>query len=105
MLKHDRGRLLTVVQGAYVQGISTRKMRKLFKAFGLPEIDTPVLASGTRESKVSGICEELNEIVKQFQERPLQTCYPYIWLDAIVLKVRENHRIENLSMAIAIGVD
>jgi len=35
--------LLTVVQEAYVLGISTRKMQKLFKAFGLPGIDTPAL--------------------------------------------------------------
>ena len=88
--------LLTVVQEAYVQGISTRKMERLFKAFGLPGID---------KSKVSRICKELNEMVQHFRERPLQACYPYIWLDAIVLKVRENHRVVNLSLAIAIGVD
>lgn len=88
--------LLTVVQEAYVQGISTRKMQKLFKAFGLPGID---------KSKVSRICKELNEMVKQFRERQLQACYPYIWLDAVVLKVRENHRVVSLSLAIAIGVD
>ena len=88
--------LLTVVQEAYVQGISTRKMQKLFKAFGLPGID---------KSKVSRICKELNEMVQQFRERLLQVYYPYIWLDAIVLKVRENHRVVNLSLAIAIGVD
>ena len=88
--------LLTVVQEAYVQGISTRKMQKLFKAFGLPGID---------KSKVSRICEELSAMVKQFRERPLQACYPYIWLDAVVLKVRENHRVVSLSLAIAIGVD
>lgn len=88
--------LLTVVQEAYVQGMSTRKMERLFKALGLTGID---------KSKVSRICKELNEMVQQFRERPLQACYPYIWLDAIVLKVRENHRVVNLSMAIAIGVD
>jgi len=42
---------------------------------------------------------------KQFRECPLQSCYPYIWLDAVVLKVRENHRVVSLSLAIAIGVD
>lgn len=88
--------LLTVVQEAYVQGISTRKMERLFKAFGLPGID---------KSKVSRMCKELNEMVQGFRERPLQACYPYIWLDAIALKVRENHRVVSLSMAIAIGVD
>ena len=52
--------LLTVVQEAYVQGISTRKMERLFKAFGLPGIDTPALAGGARESRMSRICKELN---------------------------------------------
>jgi transposase-like protein len=85
-----------VVQEAYVQGISTRKMQKLFKSFGLPGID---------KSKVSRLCKELNEMVQQFRDRTLQNCYPYIWLDAIVLKVRENHRVVNLSLAIAIAVD
>jgi hypothetical protein len=42
--------LLTVVQEAYVQGISTRKMQKLFKSFGLPGIDTPALV-GRRQGK------------------------------------------------------
>lgn len=88
--------LLTVVQEAYVQGISTRKMERLFKAFGLPGID---------KSKVSRICKELSEMVQGFRERPLQARYPYLWLDAIALKVRENHRVVSLSMAIAIGVD
>jgi len=88
--------LLTVVQESYVQGISTRKMQKLFKAFGLPGID---------KSKVSRICKDLNQMVQQFRDRPLQVCYPYIWLDAVVLKVRENHRVVSLSLAIAIGVD
>ena len=88
--------LLTKVQEVYVQGIDTHKMEKLFKALGLPGID---------KSKVSRICKELNAMVQQFQERPLQACYPYIWLDAIALKVRENHRVVNLSLAIAIGVD
>jgi putative transposase len=84
-----------VVQEAYVQGISTRKMKKLFKAFGLPGID---------KSKVSRICKELNEMVTQFRERKLQNCFPYTWLDAVVLKVRENHRVVSLSLAIATGV-
>jgi len=88
--------LLTVIQEAYVQGISTRKMKRLFKAFGLPGID---------RSKVSRICKDLNEMVQQFRERQLQACYPNIWLDEVVLKVRENHRVVSLSLAIAIGVD
>jgi putative transposase len=78
------------------KGSVLAKWKSYSKPSGLPGID---------KSKVSRICKELNEMVHQFRERPLQGCYPYIWLDAIVLKVRENHRVVNLSLAIAIGVD
>jgi len=44
-------------------------------------------------------------MVTEFRERPLQDKYPYIWLDAVVLHVRENHRVVKLSLGIGIGVD
>jgi transposase-like protein len=47
----------------------------------------------------------LDEMVAQFRERQLKSNYPYLWLDAIVLNVRENHRVVKLSLGIAIGVD
>jgi transposase-like protein len=71
-------------------------MDELVQRMGLEGID---------KSKVSRICKELDEMVDQFRERKLQTHYPYIWLDAIVLNVRENHRVVKLSLGIAVGVD
>ena len=94
--KRSEEALLAVVQEAYILGVSTRKMDKLIKTMGLQGID---------KSKVSRTCKELDEMVTQFRERNLQTHYPYIWLDAIVLNVRENHRVVKLSLGIAIGVD
>ena len=94
--KRSEKALLAVVQEAYILGVSTRKMDKLIKALGLQGID---------KSKVSRICKELDEMVTQFRERQLQSNYPYIWLDAIVLNVRENHRVVKLSLGIAVGVD
>lgn len=88
--------LLAVVQEAYINGVSTRKVDKLVKALGLSGID---------KSKVSRINKELDLMVEQFRNRPLQALYPYIWLDAIALKVRENHRVISLSLVIGIGVD
>ena len=44
-------------------------------------------------------------MVAQFRGRPLQDKYPYIWLDAIVLNVRENHRVVKLLLGIGIGMD
>ena len=88
--------LLAVVQQAYVEGVSTRKVDDLLKALGLTGID---------KSKVSRICKELDELVEQFRNRPLEGAYPYLWLDALYLKVRQNHRIVSLAVVIAIGVD
>jgi putative transposase len=87
--------LLSVVQSAYVQGVSTRKVDDLLKALGLTGID---------KSKVSRICRELDEVVAAFRNRPLEGSYPYIWLDALYLKVRQDHRIVSLALVIAIGV-
>ncbi|MGD2159280.1 MAG: IS256 family transposase [Anaerolineales bacterium] len=88
--------LLAVVQEAYLKGVSTRKVDALVKALGLSGID---------KSKVSRICKDLDQAVEQFRNRPLQESYPYLWLDALYLKVRQNHRIVSLAMVIAIGVD
>jgi putative transposase len=87
--------LLAVVQQAYIQGVSTRKVDELVQALGL---------SGVDKSAVSRICRELDEVVEQFRRRPLEGAYPYLWLDALYLKVRQNHRIVSQAVVIAVGV-
>lgn len=94
--KRSEEALLAVVQEAYIQGVSTRRVDELAKALGLQGMD---------KSKVSRICKELDEMVTEFRRRPLQEKYPYIWLDAVVLNVRENHRVVKLSLGVGIGVD
>ncbi|MFV2044360.1 MAG: IS256 family transposase [Anaerolineales bacterium] len=93
--KRSEKALLAVVQTAYVKGVSTRKVDDLLQALGLTGID---------KSKVSRICKELDEVVEGFRNRPLEGEYPYLWLDALYLKVRQNHRIVSQAMVIAIGV-
>ena len=93
--KRSEQALLAVVQTAYVQGVSTRKVDDLLQALGLTGID---------KSKVSRICKELDGVVEGFRSRRLEGEYPYLWLDALYLKVRQNHRIVNQAMVIAIGV-
>jgi transposase-like protein len=88
--------LLSVVQEAYIKGVSTRKVDDLVKAMGLTGID---------KSTVSRICEELRQEVEQFRNRPLQESYPYVWLDATYLKVRQNKRVVSMALVIAVGVD
>jgi transposase-like protein len=86
---------MAVIQTAYVQGVSTRKVDDLVQALGL---------SGVDKSKVSRICRELDEAVTAFRGRALEAAYPYVWLDAVYLKVRQNHRIVSMAVVIAIGV-
>jgi len=87
--------LLAVVQQAYIEGVSTRKVDDLLQALGLTGID---------KSQVSRICKELTDVVEAFRNRPLEGSYPYVWLDALYVKVRVNHRIVNQAVVIAIGV-
>lgn len=87
--------LLAVVQSAYVQGVSTRKVDELLQSLGLTGID---------KSRVSRMCKELDAVVEPFRQRALEGLYPYVWLDALYLKVRQNHRIVNMALVIAIGV-
>ena len=88
--------LLAVIQEAYVRGVSTRKVDGVLKALGLTGVD---------KSSVSRICKELDHRVEEFRNRRLQESYPYVWLDAMYLKVRQNHRVVSLALVIAIGVD
>jgi len=86
---------LAVLQGAYVQGVSTRKVDDLLQALGLTGID---------KSRVSRICKELDEVVGYFRNRPLLGAYPYVRLDALYLKVRQDHRIVSQAVIVAIYV-
>jgi len=93
--KRSEQALLSVVQSAYVEGVSTRKVDDLLQGLGLTGID---------KSRVSRICRALDEVVKGFRERPLEGEHPYVWLDALYLKVRQNHRVVSQALVIAIGV-
>lgn len=87
--------LLAVVQTAYVEGVSTRKVDQLLQSLGLTGID---------KSQVSRICKALDEPVRAFRERALTGEYPYVWLDATYLKVRQNHQVVSMAGVVAIGV-
>jgi putative transposase len=88
--------LTAVVQEAYVQGISTRSVDDLVKAMGM---------SGISKSQVSRLCEEIDEKVKTFLNRPIEGDWPYLWIDATYVKVRQNGRIVSVAVIVAIGVN
>ena len=89
--------LLAVIQQAYVEGVSTRRVDDLVKALG---------CEGISKSQVSRICGELDRVVDSFLDRPLDGGpYCYLWLDALSQKVREEGRIVNVSVAVATAVN
>lgn len=87
--------LVAVVQEAYIQGVSTRKVDELVQALGM---------TGISKSEVSRLCSELDEVVEQFRNRPLTARYPYVWLDAKYMKVREGGRVLSMALVVAVGV-
>jgi len=87
--------MLAVVQEAYVQGVSTRRVDELVQALGL---------AGISKSQVSRICRELDAEVERFRTRRLDGPYPYVWLDATFLKVRQTGKVVSMAVVIAIGV-
>ena len=87
--------LVAVVQEAYVQGVSTRRVDELVQALGM---------NGISKSQVSRLCQELDTEVERFRSRRLEGAYPYVWLDATYMKVRENGRVVSQAVVIAIGV-
>ena len=88
--------LTAVIQEAYIQGISTRSVDHLVKALGM---------TGISKSQVSRLCEEIDEKVQAFLERPIEGDWPYLWIDATYVKVRQNGRIVSVAVIIAVGVN
>jgi putative transposase len=87
--------LVAVVQEAYVNGVSTRKVDRLVEQLGL---------RGMSKDQVSRLCQGLDEQVRIFRERPLEGAYPYLWLDAKVERVREPGGVRHKALPIAYGV-
>ena len=88
--------LTAVVQEAYIQGISTRSVDDLVQAMGM---------SGISKSQVSRLCEEIDVRVKAFLERPIEGDWPYLWIDATYIKVRQNGRIVSVAVIVAVGAN
>ena len=94
--KRSERALLAVIQEAYVQGVSTRKVEDLLLTLGVENCS---------KSEVSRVCQALDDEVAAFRERPLEMAYPYLWLDATYLKVREDGRVVSRAVVVAYGVN
>lgn len=88
--------LTAVIQEAYIHGISTRSVDDLVKALGM---------DGISKSQVSRLCEDIDERVHAFLDRPIEGDWPYLWIDATYVKVRQNGRIVSVAVIIAVGVN
>jgi transposase-like protein len=88
--------LTAVIQEAYIQGVSTRSVDDLVQAMGM---------TGISKSQVSRLCGEIDERVNTFLNRPLEGDWPYLWLDATYVKVRQAGRIVSVAVIIAVGVN
>jgi putative transposase len=88
--------LAAVIQEAYIQGISTRSVDELVKSMGM---------TGISKSQVSRLCEEIDERVGAFLSRPIEGDWPYLWIDATYLKVRQAGRIVSVAVIVAVAVN
>jgi putative transposase len=86
--------LVAVVQEAYINGVSTRKVDRLVEQMGLH----------LSKDQVSRLCRGLDDQVQAFRERPLEGRYPYLWLDGKIEKVREPGGVRQKCVVIAYAV-
>ncbi len=87
--------IVAVVLEAYVNGVSTRKVDRLVEQLGI---------DGMTKDRVSALCRQLDEQVEAFRSRPLEGAYPYLWLDAKHVKVRDHGRVVSKALVVAYAV-
>jgi putative transposase len=87
--------ITSVVMEAYINGVSTRKVDRLVEELGI---------SGMSKDRVSRLCRDLDERVSGFRNRPLEGTYPYLWLDAKHLKVRDRGSVRSKALVVAYAV-
>ncbi len=94
--KRSEAALISLIQEAFINGVSTRKIERLAKSLGI---------EGISASEVSEITKGLDGRVEEFRTRQLKAEYPFIWVDAIYEKVRAGGKVVSMAMMIAYGVD
>lgn len=88
--------LINVINEAFVNGVSTRKMERVFRQMGLDSLPP---------SQVSQMTKELDNQVKEFQNRELEKEYPVVWVDALYEKIRDNGKVHNMAVMVVTGVN
>jgi len=88
--------LMSVIQECWINGISTRKMMRVFKSFGIEDISA---------SQVSQVSKEVDSEVNQFRQAPLSDSYPVVWIDALYEKIRDNQKVTSKAIMIAMAIN
>jgi putative transposase len=89
--------LTSVVATCYLLGVSTRRMDRLVQSLGI---------TGLSKSQVSVMARDLDELVRDFRERPLdEGPYTFVAADALTMKVREGGRVVKIAVMVATGVN
>ena len=95
--KRSERALVSVVAECYVKGVSTRRVDGLVKTLGI---------EGISKSQVSEMAKSLDQAVEDFRCRPLDNApYVYVWLDALMHKVREGGRVVSVATVVATGIN
>ncbi len=89
--------LVAVVAQCYLEGVSTRRVEDVARALGIERLS---------KSQVSDMAKSLDAMVEAFRNRPLDAGpYTYVWVDALVQRVREDGRVQNVAVVLATGVN
>ena len=94
--KRSEQALIPIIQEAFINGVSTRKIEKIAKKLGIENISA---------SQVSEINKGLNQQVEEFRKRPLESEYPVIWVDALYEKIRDQNRVISMAILIVYGIN
>ena len=94
--KRSESALISLVQEAYINGVSTRKMNRLAKSLGI---------EGLSATQVSELTKGLNQEVSEWRNRPIESCYPIIWVDALYEKIRQDGRVVSSAVLVVQGVN
>lgn len=94
--RRSEAALMNVIQEAYINGVSTRKIEKLAKSLGIDSIS---------RSQVSQITKDLNDQVESFRNRPLEKTYPVLWVDALYERIRNGNRVQNMAVLVVVGLN
>ena len=94
--KRSEQALLQVVQEAFINGVSTRKIDRLAQKLGIENISA---------SQVSEINKGLDKQVESFRSRSLEEEYPVLWVDALYEKIRTNMHVCNAAVMVICGLN